>query len=82
MNKFLIVANTDKDINLKLSQDIVAYIRKKGAQAVVVSDEQHYNGTTIKPEYMEGVEAVIVLHTVLEPMMFHLWASISERLVF
>ena len=25
MNKFLIVANTDKDINLKLSQDIVAY---------------------------------------------------------
>lgn len=52
MNKFLIVANTDKDINLKLSQDIVAYIREKGAQAVVVSDEQHYNGTTIKPEYM------------------------------
>ena len=50
MNKFLIVANTDKDINLKLSQDIVAYIREKGAQAVVVSDEQHYNGTTIKPE--------------------------------
>lgn len=40
MNKFLIVANTDKDINLKLSQDIVAYIREKGAQAVVVSDEQ------------------------------------------
>ena len=61
MNKFLIVANTDKDINLKLSQDIVAYIREKGAQAVVVSDEQHYNGTTIKPEYMGGVEAVIVL---------------------
>ena len=30
MNKFLIVANTDKDINLKLSQDIVAYIREKG----------------------------------------------------
>ena len=54
MNKFLIVANTDKDINLKLSQDIVAYIREKGAQAVVVSDEQHYNGTTIKPEYMEA----------------------------
>ena len=48
MNKFLIVANTDKDINLKLSQDIVAYIREKGAQAVVVSDEQHYNGTTIR----------------------------------
>ena len=37
MNKFLIVANTDKDINLKLSQDIVAYIREKGAQAVVSS---------------------------------------------
>ena len=47
MNKFLIVANTDKDINLKLSQDIVAYIRDKGAQAVVVSDEQHYYGATI-----------------------------------
>ena len=62
MNKFLIVANTDKDINLKLSQDIVAYINEKGATAMVVSDmRQHYNGTTIKPEYMEGVEAVIVL---------------------
>ena len=62
MNKFLIVANTDKDINLKLSQDIVAYINEKGATAMVVSDmQQHYNGTTIKPEYMEGVEAVIVL---------------------
>ena len=31
MNKFLIVANTDKDINLKLSQDIVAYIRERCA---------------------------------------------------
>lgn len=61
MNKFLIVANTDKDINLKLSQDIVAYINEKGAKAVVVSDMQHYNGTTIKPEYLEDVEAVIVL---------------------
>lgn len=62
MNKFLIVANTDKDINLKLSQDIVAYIKEKGAKAVVVSDmQQHYNGTTIKPEYLEDVEAVIVL---------------------
>ena len=62
MNKFLIVANTDKDINLKLSQDIVAYINEKGAKAVVVSDmQQHYNGTTIKPEYLEDVEAVIVL---------------------
>lgn len=62
MNKFLIVANTDKDINLKLSQDIVAYIRKQGAQAEVVSDMKlHYDGLTIKPEYMEGVEAVIVL---------------------
>lgn len=62
MNKFLIVANTDKDINLKLSQDIVAYINDKGAKAVVVSDmQQHYNGKLIKPEYLEGVEAVIVL---------------------
>lgn len=62
MNKFLIVANTDKDINLKLSQDIVAYITKKGAEAVVISDmQEQYSGTTIRQEYLEAVKAVIVL---------------------
>ena len=54
MNKFLIVANTDKDINLKLSQDIVAYITKKGATAVVVSDiEAHYDKAVIRPEFIK-----------------------------
>lgn len=62
MNKFLIVANTDKDINLKLSRDIVNYIESKNAKVQVISDiEQHYDGTKIKPEYLEGVEVVIVL---------------------
>lgn len=62
MNKFLIVANTDKDINLKLSQDIVAYITKKGATAMVVSDiEAHYDKAVIRPEFLKGVEVVIVL---------------------
>ena len=51
MNKFVIVANSDKDINLKLSQDIVAYIEDKGAQAVVVSDmEKDYDNATIRAE--------------------------------
>ena len=62
MNKFLIVANTDKDINLKLSQDIVAYITEKGAEAIVISDmQEQYSGTTIRQEYLEDVKAVIVL---------------------
>ena len=62
MNKFVIVANSDKDINLKLSQDIVAYIEDKGAQAVVVSDmEKDYENATIRAEFLEDAEAVIVL---------------------
>lgn len=62
MNKFVIVANSDKDINLKLSQDIVAYIGSKGAQAVVVSDmEKDYDNATIRAEFLEDAEAVIVL---------------------
>ncbi len=62
MNKFLIAANTEKDIDLKLSNDIVAYLKQHGAEAIVVSDmEKQYDGLTIKPEYMQDVEAVIVL---------------------
>ena len=62
MNKFLIVANTDKDINLKLSNEISKYLSDRNAASVIVSDvKEHYDGIQIKEEYMDGVQAVIVL---------------------
>ncbi|MBQ9610262.1 MAG: NAD(+)/NADH kinase [Lachnospiraceae bacterium] len=62
MNKYLILANNDKDIDLSLSRKIVEYIEKKGACADIVSDvDNHYNGIYIKDEYVRDAKAVIVL---------------------
>lgn len=62
MNKFLIVANTDKDINLSLSNKISRYLSDRQATSVIVSDVvEHYDDMHIKEEYMDGVQAVIVL---------------------
>ncbi|MBE5945638.1 MAG: NAD(+)/NADH kinase [Lachnospiraceae bacterium] len=62
MNKFLILANTEKDIDLKLSNKISEYLSGFGADVRIISDmlkEQDEN--IIKAEYMEGVQAAIVL---------------------
>lgn len=62
MKKFLILANTTKDEGLKLSLSIKEYLMSKSASAVIVSDvNSHYDGIHIKEEYMDGIEAVIVL---------------------
>lgn len=62
MNKFLIVANTYKDINLNLSNKISKYLSGKNATSVIVSDVvKHYDGIQIKKEFIDGVQAVIVL---------------------
>lgn len=62
MNKFLIVANDDKDIDLCLSKKISEYLWKKGGEAVIVSDaDKDYDGLFIKENLVAGVEAVIVL---------------------
>ena len=62
MNKFLIAANSDKDINLNLSNKISEYLLEKNAESVIVSDvERDYDGIHIKEEFMNGVQAVIVL---------------------
>ena len=62
MNKYLILANNDKDIDLSLSKKIVEYIEKKGSRADIVSDvDNDYNGIYIKDEYIRDARAVIVL---------------------
>ena len=62
MNKYLILANNDKDIDLSLSKKIVEYIEKKGSSADIVSDvDNDYNGIYIKDEYIRDARAVIVL---------------------
>lgn len=62
MNKFLIAANSDKDINLNLSNKISEYLLEKNAESVIVSDVvRDYDGIHIKEEFMNGVQAVIVL---------------------
>lgn len=62
MNNFLILANTDKDLNLSLSNKISEYLIQKGAKATIVSDvSEHYEDLRVKAELMNGVQAAIVL---------------------
>ena len=62
MNNFLILANTDKDVNLSLSNKISEYLMGKGAKATIVSDvNEHYEDLRVKEELMKGVQAAIVL---------------------
>ena len=62
MNNFLILANTDKDVNLGLSNKISEYLMDKGAKATIVSDvDDHYEDLRVKEELMKGVQAAIVL---------------------
>ncbi len=62
MNNFLILANTDKDVDLSLSNKISEYLLSKGAKATIVSDvDDHYEDLRVKEELMKGVQAAIVL---------------------
>ncbi|MBR3599209.1 MAG: NAD(+)/NADH kinase [Lachnospiraceae bacterium] len=62
MNNFLILANSDKDVNLSLSNKISEYLRNAGAKVVIVCDVgESRDECTIKEELMEGVQAAIVL---------------------
>lgn len=62
MNRFLIFANADKDNNLTLSKDIVSYLSKKNAYAVIAGDMVNdYENNLIKDELLKDAEAVIVL---------------------
>lgn len=62
MNKFLILANTEKDIDLKLSNKISEYLSGFGADVRIISDMlKEQDEDIIKAEYMEGVQAAIVL---------------------
>ena len=62
MNNFLILANTDKDLNLSLSNKISEYLLSKGAKSTIVSDvDDHYEDLRVKEELMKGVQAAIVL---------------------
>ena len=62
MDKFLILANDGKDIDLALSKKITEYLSKKGATSVIVSDvSRDYDGMNIKEDLICGVQAVIVL---------------------
>ncbi|MBQ9200457.1 MAG: NAD(+)/NADH kinase [Lachnospiraceae bacterium] len=62
MNKYLILANNDKDIDLELSKKTLEYINSRGAKAAIVSDViNDYDGTFIKEEFMDDAKAVIVI---------------------
>lgn len=62
MDKYLVLANDDKDIDLALSKKIVEYIETKGASACIVSDViNDYDGIVIKEEYISDAKAVIVI---------------------
>lgn len=62
MNNFLILANTDKDVDLSLSRKISEYLNEKGAKATIISDvNEHYEDLRVKEELMNGVQAAIVL---------------------
>lgn len=58
MNKYLIYANPDKDIELKLSRDLQEYILAKSAKAEIVVDD--FSKTVPTADYSD-VKAVIVL---------------------
>ncbi len=62
MDKYLVLANNDKDIDLALSKKTVEYIETKGASACIVSDVVNdYDGIVIKEEYISDAKAVIVI---------------------
>lgn len=62
MNRFLVLANDDKDIDLALSNKITEYLSLRGAKAVIVSDiSKDYDDFVIKEELIRDAEAVIVL---------------------
>lgn len=62
MNNFLIIANSDKDVDLKLSNNIADYLSEHNAKSVIISDPDiHYENNQIKEEYLDGVQAIIVL---------------------
>lgn len=61
MKNFLILANTDKDVNLRLSHELEKYICTRGAYANIISDRQHYDGDYIKAELLSDAEVVVVL---------------------
>ena len=62
MNSFLIIANSDKDINLELSNNILNYLEEHNAKGLIVSDDaKYYENNLIKDEYLQDVQAIIVL---------------------
>ena len=62
MNSFLIIANSDKDINLELSNNILNYLEEHNAKGLIVSDDAKYHeNNLIKDEYLQDVQAIIVL---------------------
>lgn len=62
MNNFIVLANTDKDVNLQLSNKISKYLEEAGAKATIISDvNEHYEDLRVKEELMKGVQAAIVL---------------------
>ncbi|MDD6402477.1 MAG: NAD(+)/NADH kinase [Lachnospiraceae bacterium] len=62
MNSFLIIANADKDINLELSNNILNYLEEHNAKGLIVSDDaKYYENNLIKDEYLQDVQAIIVL---------------------
>lgn len=62
MNSFLIIANSDKDINLELSNNILNYLEEHNAKGLLVSAAaKYYENNLIKDEYLQDVQAIIVL---------------------
>ncbi len=61
MNRFLILTNTEKDIDLALSNKISEYLSKHEAEAIIISDMLNDVDEERKKEYMKGVQAAIVL---------------------
>lgn len=61
MNRFLILTNTEKDIDLALSNKISEYLSKHEAEAIIISDMLNDVDEERKKEYMKGVQVAIVL---------------------
>lgn len=62
MNKFLILANIDKDIDLRLSNKIAEYLSSYNAKSYIVSDfDEAHIKNCIEKEFVDGVHAAIVL---------------------